>query len=309
MSAATISQTHSIFEQPWWLDATAPGQWDAVEIEEGGRVVARFPFVVKRKFGLRVLGQPSLSQSLGPWIEHSSETCSKRIAREKDLLAKLIARLPKFDVFHQNFHPNAAHWSPFRWQGFTQTTFYSYVIEDLTDLDRVFNAMSSSIRRDIRSAGKTITVMESDGIGEVLKMSEKTYRRQDLAPAYDREHLERVDEAAKRHGVRKALYGVDEYERIHSAAYVVGDERRMYLLVTGADPELQKSWSGSLVHWECIRAASELTQVFDFEGSMIEPIAEFYRKFGGTLSPYSSVTKLSAKATRLDAFRRLIRGR
>lgn len=31
-----IDQTHSIFEQPWWLDAAAPGQWDVVEIEEGG---------------------------------------------------------------------------------------------------------------------------------------------------------------------------------------------------------------------------------------------------------------------------------
>lgn len=309
MIGLSSEQNHSIFEQPWWLDATAPGQWDAVEIEEEGRVVARFPFVVRRRYGLRILGQPGLSQTLGPWIEHTSEAPAQRVAREQDLYNRLIKKLPRFDVFLQNFHTNVTNWTPFYWQGFRQTTNYSYVIDDLTNLDAVFKAMSGSLRNNIRRASKTITVMESDNVDEVLKMSEKTFSRQGLALPYDKEQLERVDEETKKHGLRKAFYGVDEDERIHSAAYIVGDTRRMYLLVTGADPQLQHNWSGALVHWECVRAASGITKVFDFEGSMIKPISEFYRKFGGEQSPYFAMSSLSGRAERLDSIRRLIRGR
>lgn len=307
MTNDVIPHTHSMFEQPWWLDAAAPNQWDAVEIDEGGKVVARLPFVVKRKYGLRVLGQPSLTQTLGPWIDYTSDAPAKRAARENDLYKRLISKLPKFDLFRQNFHANVTNWSPFYWRGFKQSTRYSYAIEDLTNMDQAFSAVSSTTRNNIRRASKIITVMASDDVSEVLAMSEKTFRRQGLPLPYTREHLERLDDAAKQHGVRKALYGIDEHERIHSAAYIVGDSRRVYMLVTGADPDLQQSWSGSLVQWECVRAASGLTKVFDFEGSMIEPIAEFYRKFGGKPIPYSSVSKTAGAMTHVESLGNLFR--
>jgi hypothetical protein len=71
----------------------------------------------------------------------------------------------------------------------------------------------------------------------------------------------------------------------------VGDERRAYLIVTGADPEYRRSGSGNLVHWHAIQAAASFTDTFDFEGSMIEPIEDFYRKFGPLQSAYSSVSR------------------
>ncbi len=306
--AESIAQTHSVFEQPWWLDAAAGGQWDAVEVEEGGRVVARLPFVVKRAYGMRVLTQPPLTQTLGPWLEGADEPPTRRLAREKDLFAKLIARLPKFDAFQQSFHPNVTNWLPFYWQGFSQTTRYSYVLNDIGDLDRVFKEMSSSTRTHIRRAEKSLTVVSSEGVEEVLEMVQKTFQRQRLPLPYDPDLLRGIDEAAKTHAQRRALFGVDEEGRIHSAVYVVGDARRAYSLVTGADPELWRSGSGSLVHWNSIQAAAPFTNVFDFEGSMIEGIEESYRRFGASQSPYSSVSKQGGLFARAAAVRRLIQG-
>ena len=60
-----------VFQQPWWLDAVAPGRWDEVTCEEGGRVVARLPFVVRGRPRFRMLAQSSLTQTLGPWVESS----------------------------------------------------------------------------------------------------------------------------------------------------------------------------------------------------------------------------------------------
>ncbi len=47
MSENIIAHTDCLFQQPWWLDAVAPGAWDAVVAEHGGRVVGRLPYVKK----------------------------------------------------------------------------------------------------------------------------------------------------------------------------------------------------------------------------------------------------------------------
>lgn len=304
--STSISQVHSIFEQPWWLDAVAPGQWDAVEIEEGGRVVARLPFVYKKKFGLRIVGQPPLTQTLGPWIEHTSDSPEKRIAREKDLFLKLISRLPRFDVFHQNFHSNVKNWLPFYWSGFEQTTGYSYAIEDLTNLEAIHARMSAKLRQHIRRAEKRVRVQRSDGIDEVLRTAELTFQRQGMKLPYPPELLHRIDEASKRHGQRRALFGFDDAGNIHSSAYIVGDSERSYLLVTGANPEFRSSASGALVHWTAITEAAAFTKVFDFEGSMLEPVESFYRSFGASQVPYLAVSKTRKSIQLAFAARQLL---
>ena len=38
MDSNNIQQVNSIFEQPWWLDAVAPGQWAEATVEKDGRI-------------------------------------------------------------------------------------------------------------------------------------------------------------------------------------------------------------------------------------------------------------------------------
>src|SRR5215211_6055781 len=54
--------TSTLFEQPWWLDAVAPGAWGAVEVSSDGRVVARLPYVTEKGLGLRGLNMPPLTR-------------------------------------------------------------------------------------------------------------------------------------------------------------------------------------------------------------------------------------------------------
>lgn len=295
--SSTGSFTHSIFEEPWWLDAVAPGQWDSVEIDEHGTLAARLPYVVRDRAGIRLLGQPALTQTLGPWIAPRHESVSERLAREKDLFARLIDRLPKHDAFRQNFHSDVTNWLPFYWQGFSQSTRYSYVLDDLSDLDVIFAGMRKSTRKQIHRAEKAVQVVEADGVDEVLKMAKMTFARQGLSVPYPPDLLHRIDEAAKRFAYRKALYAVDDSGRIHSAVYTVGDARRVYSLVSGNNPELRKSHAGALLRWEAIKHAAQQSRVFDFEGSMIEGVEEFYRSFGTRQSQYSHVSRSNRKAS------------
>ena len=46
--AGSIPWVNSVFEQPWWLDAVAPGPWSAAEVRRGDEVVARLPYMRRR---------------------------------------------------------------------------------------------------------------------------------------------------------------------------------------------------------------------------------------------------------------------
>lgn len=303
----SILQTHSIFEQPWWLNATAPHQWDAVEIEESGRIVARLPFVFRKKHGMRIIGQPALTPTLGPWIEQTSEAEPERLAREKDLYNKLIAKLPKFDAFLQNFHPSVTNWLPFYWNNYSQTTRYTYILEGLGDLDRVYHGIGKSTRKNIRRAEKQVAVFSDNEVENVLDMATKSFQHQGRELPYPRELLQRINEAVTRHGQKISLMSVDQEGRTHSAVYAVGDERRMYSLVSGNDPALRKSQSGLLLRWKAIQAAAAFSDVYDFEGSMLEGVEEFFRKFGAIQTPYFSISKYSRFVSGALAARNFLR--
>lgn len=297
---------YSIFQQPWWLEATAPGRWDEVTVEDNGRIIARLPFVLTKRLGFRVLGQPALTQALGPWIETPKGTHSKKLTREKELYSQLIGSLPKHDHFRQNFHGEVTNWLPFYWEGFSQSTRYSYVLDGLGDPTKLFAGFSKTTRGLIRQAEKVIEVSESDDVEEVLRLAEKTFNRQGKPLPYSPQLLRRIDAGAKRHAHRRALVARDEAGRAHAAAYIVGDDARAYLLVTGADPELRRSGAGNLVHWAAIQAAAEFTDIFDFEGSMLAPIEEFYRKFGAAQFPYSFVSRNSKLGLLAFAAKRML---
>lgn len=288
--------TYSVFQEPWWLEAVSPGKWDAVEITENSEVSGWFPFIFEKRFGLRMLNQPALTQTLGPWVSDNNDSKFEKISREHSILKQLINKLPRFDHFHQRFNPVLTNLLSFQWEGFQQNTRYTYVLEDIQDIENNFNQLVGKQRSAIRTASRKLKVVEDVDIDTILDLATHTFERQGRNLPYPRDLLHRIDEAVRSNGFRVAITVVDEYGEIHSAGYVVGDSRRAYLLVTGQNPKFRGSGSGELMHWELIKAASAHTSVFDFEGSMLEGVERFYRRFNSTQVTYSSIEKSNAKA-------------
>ena len=108
--------------------------------------------------------------------------------------------------------------------------------------------------------------------------------------------MHRLDAACAERGARRILSAVDARGRTHAVLYVVWDDRTLYALINARDPELQAFGANTLLYWEAIRHAAEVSTVFDFEGSMIEPIEHFVRGFGGRQTPYFCVSKAGLKA-------------
>ena len=85
----SIPWVNSVFEQPWWLEAVAPGRWRAAEVRPGDEVVARLPYVVRNRLGLTMIVQPPYTPSLGPWLRPSAGRNVARHGTEMRLLGQL----------------------------------------------------------------------------------------------------------------------------------------------------------------------------------------------------------------------------
>jgi hypothetical protein len=295
-----------IFRQPWWLDAVAPGCWGEAAVERGGELAARLPYVVRRRLGMTALVMPPLTQNLGPWLKPSEGKYASRLAWEKDLMDELINKLPTHDRFSQSFHFSMTNWLPFYWRGFSQTTRYTYRLEDLSEMERLWSELAENVRRAVRKARKEVAVREDLDVDEFIRLNSLTFSRQGVRMPYSPELVRRLDAACAARGRRKIIFAEDASGRVHAAVYVVWDEDSAYNLMLGSDPELRGSGASNLVMWEAIRYASTVTRSFDFEGSMIESVERSFRSFGARQVPYFHVSRMSGRMNLLHAGRRLL---
>lgn len=256
------------------------------------------PWVMKHRFGLKTLTQPTLTQTLGPWIAEPppSTKYAKRLAREKDLMEALIDQLPDYQVFRQNFAPEITNWLPFYWKGFQQTTRYTYRLANLGDPDVIWSGFQENIRREIRKAKKLGVVAERcSDIDAFLDVNELTFQRQGIKLPYSRSYVKRLFAACQASEAGTIFLARGKDGRVHAGNLLVWNEHCAYYLMGGGDPELRNSGATSLAMWHAIQFAATVSQVFDFEGSMIEPVERFFRGFGAMQIPYFAVSHIRSR--------------
>ena len=288
-----------VFAQPWYLDACATGgAWDVVLAEEAGRVVAALPYFHKRKGPFSYATMPPFVKWLGPYVLPEFRGVLKK---EHALLEALIKQLPKFAAFKQNFYPTAANWLPFYWNNFRQTTYYTYRLTGLHELDRLEADINRNIRRNIQKAQQLVRVVHDRSPEEFYRLNQLSFARQGLTLPYSWAEFARHDAALVAHGARQVFFAVDAQERIHSAAYLIWDQHTAYYHLSGDDPALRDSGAGILLIWAAIRYASEVLGLpcFDFEGSMLPAVERIRMQFGAVQTPYSFVWKYNSLAFEL----------
>lgn len=306
-----VESSIPLFSQAWWLDAVAGESWDVVLCEKDGRISASMPFIVKKKLFLTMITMPALTQHLGPWFRTESDNPSKKLGNEKDLMAALIAQLPRHDYFSANWQYSKKNWLPFYWAGFKQTTRYTYVLDNLLDQELLWNNLQQNIRGDIRKAeGRfSLKVRDDLSLDAFLSLNNLVFKRQGMSVPYTAELVKRIDKACASRNSRRILIAEDSQGRHHAGVYIVWDEHSAYYLLGGGDPDLRSSGATSLCMWEAIKLSGGISRRFDFEGSMLEPVERFIRGFGAIQKPYFSITKTKSKLLKLHFFLQDLRGK
>jgi hypothetical protein len=299
-------RTNSIFQEHWWLDAVAPGRWGEVTVQRDGRIAAHMPYVVRGRRRMRMLTMPPVTQTLGPWIAPGTASPARALGHEHELLAALEAGLPDAAAFVQQFSPAVMNALAFHWAGYRLDVQYTYRLP-LRSEEELWEGLRSNIRREIRKARRRVEVREDLGLDRFHAIWAKTFTRQGLPVPITLAALERLDAACTARGARLMTFARDEADRVHAVSYVVWDRNAAFNLLGGADPELRTSGASSLLMWEAILRARDVTDVFDFEGSMIQPVERFFRAFGSRQTPYLRVSRAKPAAAAALAARDRLR--
>ena len=283
-----------IFSKDWYLDAVyGEKAWQVVIVEQGNRVIASLPFYLEKKFSFfKMIRSDAFTKMLGVYIIPELRE-GKRI---KKIINELMEQIPPVHFFQQNFHYAFTDWLPLKNKRYTQTTRYSYIIDNLIDLDKVWKNIHADYRNNkIPKAKEILTVSHDKSLEEFYRINKKSFNRQEMTVPYSFEKLNQFDKYLVDHNSRKIFFAIDAQQNIYSVAYLIWDNDSAYLHMAGDDTNFRTSGGGILLLWECLKFASNELNInrFDFEGSMLESIEKVRRDFGAQPVPYFEIKKFS----------------
>lgn len=281
----------SLFEQPWWLDAVAPGAWTEVLVRDDAGVAGRLVTCERRRAGVRVVAPPLLTPHQGPWLRPVDGAPAHSLARHMDVLGQLIDQAPTGVVTRARLDPTTPSVLPWLWRGFTATWRYTYEIPAGRDERTSWGMLRQRPRRAIRRADDRLG-FRAAAPGEVERLVNDRLTRtgeRPLPPGL----VGRLDAALAPRGLRDAIAAVDDRDRAVAVAYFVHDHDATYYLLGGRRDDVPDHGAPSGLIWRGMGLARERGVRFDFEGSMLPPIEAFFRSFGAVPRAYAEVLRAS----------------
>lgn len=294
-----------LFYQPWFLDVacgSSGGAWDVIlATSEGGEILGVWPYFLKSKYGFKTLTLPPLTPFLGPLMTNTDDTHVKpstRRSKNRKILRDLIGHLPSASRLIVQTPPMFDNWRPLSWKGFHQTTRYTLRIDLRKRKEELEANLRDRLRNHISQARKVISISTKGSSKDLYDLSEQTFAKQRLSVPYGYNTFCSIYDASIARDQGFCFIG-HEQEIPKAGLFVGRDHNTAYLLVTGRSHDAHNG-AVALLIWESMMHMKELgVEIFDFEGSMIEPIATFFDGFGGELVPYHRLTKTKTKGHRL----------
>lgn len=290
MEIKETEYANSVFEQPWWLDIVAEGRWQETLVEEDNKVLGRMVFV---KRGNKIV-MPPFTQTLGPWLDQSILDKAKgnaQLAKQKEVINKLFEPISDRKSIDLVLNSNNQYILPYRWLGFSYTPLFSYRINNLENLDDLYLYFSKSIKNNIKTAQKKVSVYVGSDSDAIVDLLEKTFAAQGRKAPGDKAVKKKIIDKACELQRGVTLIAKDVDGNIHSGAFLLFDRQICYYLFGGTDYNYKGSCAQSLVLWEAIKYAANVSKVFDFEGSNVEGIENLFRQYNSVSVTNYRITK------------------
>ncbi len=278
-----------------YLCATAP-EWKALVVSLNGEWQAVMPFEVKKKYGFSYMLQPPFSQHGGICFRDKSWRKRYEEYSWKHQIGNLIAQpLKSYHWVLVNFSPNFDDPLPFHWAGFSLRTRITYELTLPDTPADLYQYFASPLKRQIRKAEKQGLIFQSrcsnmDSLKSLVQINEETGnfvlgkhpRRWEIL----RTLVTKMIDTPYSH-----VFQIKSKEGIVLAAgvYLVYRDK-MYYLAGAYHPEGKSIGAMSFLMWKAMCKALEFhCKIFDFEGSMIKGIEQFFRKFGSYPKQYLQI--------------------
>lgn len=270
-----------------YMDIISP-DWQAVIVSDEKGWVAVMPFNIQRKKGFIFSIQPILSQYWG--IYYNSAVFSgnyEKYSFIRSVTLEILNTLPSVDYFQYSFSPECDYTLPFHWKKYSLYFRYTYYLDLSPDEEKMWKNLDSPLQRQIKKALKNeISAEKTTDYSFLLSLMNKnvTGGKDIVGTSNKKKVLETLKEIAEKLIETQSgfLYLCKDRQQNVISAGLFGYYQNKCIYLAGAfEPDTTNSGAMSLMMWTAIReAASHDRLLFDFEGSMIENVERFFRKFG-----------------------------
>lgn len=286
----------SLFHKSYWLlnsNTAKKSSADSVEfwvIENANKEwVAAIPITYRKVMGQKVLVMPYFTPYLGPVFKIVKNIKTyKDISSKKEINGLIADKIKKeFRLLFYTFSYKHKDMQPYMWKSMNTTLRYTYILE-LDDLDKAWSNLEQKRRNDINRGIKLNHKLEwgfEKNLDKFFQLNEMTFKRQGVSNVDSAFMKQQMINAYKNNSCDICV-AYDVEGNPLASCVLVWDTKRAYYIgggISGTD-----SCAMSLIIWEAIKYTKTKLNLleFDFEGSMIESIEKFFRKFGGNIVPY-----------------------
>lgn len=283
----------SVYALSGFLDIVHP-EWWGILAKEGKQVIAAFPVFPKQKWGIRYAFQPRFGQHQGILFGNLGTSTTTREYDKKRKIVQAFTEVvqQQFKLFGQNFSPSFDYPLPFHWAGFSLHARYTYQLQLPGDEEKLFNHFSNNHLTEIRKAIKRgYKVRAHPSVSDCLDVIHNSL-------AHKKDFIERENKQKRKEILEWSIEQecgfplvIEKNGNPQCAGFFLTFHNTIYYLFGGAYREAKQSGAMYLAVSEGMKQFNQKGRIFDFEGSMIQPIERFFQGFGSHPVPYLHIYK------------------
>lgn len=294
----------TLFHQSWWLEAATGHRYEVAEISQGGRVMGRLPYVVRKRSIYSELRLPPLTYFLGPAVSEGEGSENNRFLKRLDITRELLRKLPSTWSSYIKCHAGVPDAIAFQEESYRTYAQFTHVIE-AAPTDQLWKKMRNKTRNVIRRAEEELTVEELSDADQFCRLYDRNLESRGLKSDLDHSVSTAVVSAALERGQGRVLVARSKTGEILAGNFCAWDEKVCYYIMCTRD-EVSGNGANSMLLWEAIKHATQKDLVFDLAGLGNRGTVLFYTGFGGTVQPRYVAVKTTRKARLAQEIRNLL---
>jgi hypothetical protein len=267
----------TILHTTGWLDHRMEGELHIAGCFDGDVLSGGFPYLLNHRLGLKRVVKPRLTPYYGPvWADDLDNDTRDQVVRG------LVGMLDNTDVFALSFHPGIM--------------LPEGTLPPATSLKMIRTCLifpgkplrySRNRRRQIRTGYESgVRIFPTDDLELIYRMTESSIERAGRPPLFEREEFLRLFSAMNSRNRMIAFRADHDKEGVLGTQLMIFDNHRAYNILSGIDWEKRSMHAGPMLMAHCIEWAWKKGLIFDFEGSSIETVFEFFQRFNPEVVHY-----------------------
>ena len=277
----------SIFQSPQWLDIVSQ-DWDVLlHQDKKQNFEAALPFTRGKLGPWITINSPVLTPHLGPIFDQSSLSDLKANL----VIKNLISQLPVHPMIEFKLPISEPCISAFGWSGYH---LHSRLTARLNLTSRDWETLKPKVRRNLQHAEREFDIQPDPEL-TFLQLWDRPFVKRNVPVYISKDRLDSMVPLIRNLPV-KAWMAKDKDNRIISGVMILLDKNVAYYLVGLNENEVPHRGAHTLLLHTAIQSAyDEGLEYFDFEGSMLEGVMQFFMSFNASVFQYSIARKFKSK--------------